>query len=292
MSARYLLARLAFGVFRVKTLRRSQRLFAGVPHPSFIERSLFGYRFFPDVARGSVNQLVYLEGARFIPERRILLPLLRPGMRVVDVGANIGYYLLLFQKGLAGTGEVICIEPSPENLPELKRTIEANAFTNVRLLEVALGETAGETKLRAGINSGVTDAQDAAYTVPIRRLDEIVGERVDLLKIDVEGYEGQVLAGARTLLERHRPILFLEFHPAAISGFGRSTRTIFEQLRRLYARVDCYNATEFLDVPRAAKLLARYFGTAAIRRCEASDEFLRQCDEGRIHHTFWAVFRP
>ena len=91
----------------------------------------------------------------------------------------------------------------------MKRNISINRFTNVDLFEVAIGAAAGTVGLHSGINSGVTVTEEGAYQVPLLPLTEVAGDRrVDFIKIDVEGYEGQVLEGAWEIIVRDRPIIF------------------------------------------------------------------------------------
>ena len=213
MSVKYKFSRFTFWLFRFKTLARVKRIFSSVESPCFIRRSLFNYKFCLDVSRSVTHQLLFLEGERFIHERFLLSKLLKPGMRVVDIGANIGYYLLLFEKYIGSEGEVICIEPSVENLSELKKNIEINRFVNVKLFDVAIGMDDGTTGLRVGINSGVVEKNQGSYQVALRKLDSLVTDKVDFLKIDVEGYEGQALKGAQEIIIRDTPLLLLEMHP-------------------------------------------------------------------------------
>src|SRR5712691_9204706 len=92
--SRVRLARLRASLWRFRTLPYSQALFAEAPCPYVLERSLFGFRLLVDASRSSAQRLLYLEGERFLLERPLLASLARPGSRVVDVGANIGYYML------------------------------------------------------------------------------------------------------------------------------------------------------------------------------------------------------
>lgn len=246
-----------------------------------------------DLARSSAQQLLALEGERFVEERMLLRRLLRPGMTVVDVGANIGYYLLLFQQQVGPKGRVICIEPSTENLPELRRNIEGNRFGNVVLHEVALGKDEGKIGLRSGVNSGVVELAQAEHVVQIRRLDNLVTERVDLLKIDVEGYEGQVLSGADALIERDRPIIFLELHPQIVGRFGFSVRGILADLGRYYPNIRLYERAE-TDGRFLTKLAVRYFGRDGLVEIKDKDKeaYLDKHDLNPAASTCWAVCEP
>lgn len=274
---------------RFGALRCATRAFAGVPRGTLIRRRLFGYEIDLDVSRSSAQQLILLEGERFIDERFLLQKLLQPGMTVVDVGANIGYYLLLAVQSIGAAGRVICIEPSSENLPELRRNIEINGFANVQLHAVALGDREGETGLHTGINSGIADCESGPYRVPLRRLDQVVTERVDFLKIDVEGYEGQVLAGAEALLATHKPTLFLELHPHIVGRFGFSTSGILVDLRRHYPHITLHEKQSASTQTIFDKVAIRYFGRNPLQLIANVDDYVRRYDAGDREHTFWAV---
>ncbi len=275
---------------RFGTLRQATRVFQAVPAGSMVSRRLFGGTIALDVSRSLAQQLLLLEGERFVDERFVLRPLLRPGMTVVDVGANIGYYLLLAEQSVGVDGRVVCIEPSIENLPELRRTISDNGFANVVLHEVALGDHEGSVGLHTGINSGVADEAEAApYSVPLRRLDQLVREPVHFLKIDVEGYEGQVLAGAEALLAANQPTLFLELHPQSVSEFGYSIRGILAGLTRHYSRITLYEKTPHSEQTLLDKIATRYFGRDPLRAIDNVERFVARCDANAISYTCWAV---
>lgn len=244
-----------------------------------------------ELSRSDAQQLLFLEGERFVEERTLLRRLLRPGMTVADVGANIGYYLLLFQQAVGPTGRIICIEPSEENLPELRKNIKANRVGEALLHEVALGIEDGEIGLRSGINSGIVPLANASHIVPIRRLDSLVTERVDLLKINVEGYEGQVLGGAGALIERDRPVIFLELHPHIVGKFGFTVRGILSDLARHYPSIRLFEKAEN-DGRFLTKLAVRYFGRDGLVEVKDKERYLDKYGENSPPHTFWAVCEP
>jgi FkbM family methyltransferase len=78
--------------------------------------------------------LLYLKGERFLEERCLFRNLVEPGMTVVDVGANIGYYMILFRELVGERGKVVCFEPYRENLKEIRRNRDKNNFGNVSVL--------------------------------------------------------------------------------------------------------------------------------------------------------------
>lgn len=288
MKARLLLGRLRAFLWRFHTLPLADRLFAGLSAPHVLERRLFGFRLQVDVARSNPQRLLYLEGERFMPERELVRRLLRPGMRAVDVGANIGYYLLLIESRIGPGGTVACFEPEPDNLRELERNVRANRLENVRLFPTAVGAEDGSVAMRTGINAAVAGAEGGDFSVPLVRLDTALDGPVDFVKIDVEGYEGQVLAGARRLLREHRPVLLVEIHP----GFLAPPATVdglLAELRGVQPNL------ELLEIaPQGSfgeKVRARYLGRP-VRRIPDPESLLADCRAGRREEPFWAVCTP
>ena len=181
-------------LWRFRSLPRAERLFDSVAPGTILARRLFGYTFYGDVARSSIQRLIYLDGKRFIPEASLIRSFLKPGFHVIDVGANIGYYTLLLASAIGENGSIVAIEPSPENLRELYLNVERNNLTSkVEVVEAAVGDKAAVVGLRTGINSGVTDGDKAAYQVPMDTIDNIVKRHVDFMKIDIEGHEYDTL---------------------------------------------------------------------------------------------------
>jgi FkbM family methyltransferase len=132
-----------------------------------------------------------------------VLHALRSNDMFVDVGANIGRYTVL-ASGVCGA-RTMAFEPDPGAAEHLRRNIEVNALDGlVEVHEVALGSAPGETAFTVGrdtVNRVAVLGEALTRTVPMRRLDDIPGARqATLIKLDVEGYEAEVLAGARDVL--------------------------------------------------------------------------------------------
>lgn len=270
-------------LWRFQGLTLARHLFDGIHGPCVLRRRLFGFEHAVDVARGNPQRLLFLEGERFIAERHLVLSLLRPGMHAVDVGANIGYYLLLLARAVGPGGSISCFEPEPANLVELERNARLNALPGVRIIAAAAGAEDSSVRLRGGINSAV--AADGELRVPLVRLDSVLTTPVDFLKIDVEGYEGNVLAGAQRIVREDRPHLFLEAHP----GSPAPPHTVADLLRTLgafYERIELYE-----HAPQARlqdKLRARYLDRG-VRRIPDAAALLTACGEGRRREPFWMV---
>jgi FkbM family methyltransferase len=151
-------------------------------------------------------------------ETSIFLKQLKPEMVVVDVGANIGYYTLLAAKVVK---KVYAIEPDKECFEILKKNVEENGLKNVVLINKAASNREEKRELvkdeKNQGNSRLNSQRDCFAearndVVECVKLDDLIKEKVDLLKIDVQGYEPQVVEGGKKLIKTNSPILFLEYN--------------------------------------------------------------------------------
>jgi FkbM family methyltransferase len=186
-----------------------------------------------------------LVGADVIPEFRLLLAPICSQLHkgcLVDVGANIGLYTLLMRAN--SKLPIIAFEPQPFLCDLIRRGVEHNRLAEVEVRNVGCGAERGEAPFYTGTNGSVAlEANAPAGTapanlinVPIRTLDEELAgiSEIALLKIDCEGFEFNILQGARKLIARHKPHLFIEIHPAELEKFGHSARMVVEFLRPNY----------------------------------------------------------
>jgi FkbM family methyltransferase len=164
-----------------------------------------------------------------------LFGLCQPGHCVIDVGANIGWTLLNLAR-LSGTGRVVGFEPDPFNRDQCTNNIALNGASNITLLPYGLGETPQRMRMdpatpanRGGRRIAPGQVGDGTV-VEIRTLDDIdvIAQlsKVNLVKIDVEGYELKVLKGARQLLRRHQPVLFVEIDDKNLREQGDSASSL------------------------------------------------------------------
>src|SRR3972149_3678861 len=144
--------------------------------------------------------------------------LLQPGMKVIDVGANYGTYTLTAAKLVGEHGGVLAFEPASKTADYLRRSIELNAFGNTRLLQCALSDHDGEASLSLSENAELNTLQQAAgagsEVVRLRTLDDCYAESgfgpIDFFKLDAEGEEIRILAGASKFLEQQSPLIMFE----------------------------------------------------------------------------------
>lgn len=138
-----------------------------------------------------------------------------PGGVAVDIGANLGEWSVPLAKAVGPTGRLLCCEPNPAVAAALAATLAINNLPQAVVLPVAASSTDGAARLAVdAVDSGRSQLADTGIAVQSRTLDSLVAEhdlqRLDLLKIDVEGHEAQVLAGAGATLARLRPALVFE----------------------------------------------------------------------------------
>ena len=140
-----------------------------------------------------------------------------PGMTVVDVGANLGYYSLLAARLVGPSGHVVALEPNSENCRLFVSSLRKSGIDNVLVLPVAADVEKGWAyySTHVGSNGGLIDDDGdllahPGVVVPTFRLDDLVSGPVGFLKMDVEGAEGRVVRGATRLIERDRPIVTTE----------------------------------------------------------------------------------
>jgi FkbM family methyltransferase len=161
------------------------------------------------VRASSLDRLLCLwlhrTGAMGRAGRRLLEQRVRPGMQVVDVGANVGLYALLLAQLAGPGGHVFAFEPGPGLFRALKHNCRRGGLSNLTPLRLALGETAGRARLscsafNAGDNRLGGPGRHGAE-VEVARLDDVLaGRRIDFIKMDVQGHELHVLRGMEEVL--------------------------------------------------------------------------------------------
>jgi FkbM family methyltransferase len=157
--------------------------------------------------------------------RRFVETAVRPGMTAVDIGANVGFFTMLFASLVGPSGAVFAFEPNSENNRLILLSIDANKFTQIRLHPVALTERAGAVYFSPMIGSNGGLLADTVETlthpncivVPCQRLDQVVDQRVDFIKADIEGAEYRALLGGIALIKRWRPVVISEFSMEMLS---------------------------------------------------------------------------
>jgi FkbM family methyltransferase len=174
-------------------------------------------------------------------EVHLLRQLLRPGMNVLDVGANQGIYTLLLA-GIVRPGSVFAFEPHPFLYQQLVSNVEANNAANVVCHQAAVSRSSGSLTLHPGnLNRGdnriVTGPSNTPgkITVDSVSLDaKFAGQKIDFLKIDVQGWEAEALFGARRVLEENMDLVVMfELWPYGLLNAGTPSEVLLAFLRNL-----------------------------------------------------------
>ena len=169
----------------------------------------------------------FIFGDDIEPEFAALDKILRRGDVLIDVGANSGVYTLKGARLVGGDGAVLSLEPNPDLLRVLKRNTGRNRLNNVRLRGLAAAEECREFRFFEIDNKpnsfSLVSRGDgtASFSVLAVDLDSLVRwegiRRVDVIKIDAEGAEDRVLAGASAIIREHKPVIIAEVTRAGLS---------------------------------------------------------------------------
>lgn len=163
---------------------------------------------------------------------------------VFDIGANIGYFTLIFAKLVGNKGKVYAFEAEPQNFELLKKNVEINGYQNVILENVAVSKKNGKTELfLSEKNSGMHRiysshfCSDKSIQVNMIKLDDYLNnikfnDKISFIKMDVEGSEFGVLEGMeKTLKENEKLTIILEFVPSCIKEYGAQPKDLLNFLR-------------------------------------------------------------
>jgi len=195
--------------------------------------------------RDQIQRQIYFFGAYEPIEAYLFKLLLKPGMIVVDGGANVGQYTLIAATEVGCTGEVHAFEAVPANFGRLQAHVLGNAVNaTVRINMKALWHQTEDLNLH--LERGML-GNKGAYTIGVPptvvdtvtskgvRLDDYVNEhgleRVDLIKLDIEGAEWFALRGAVETIRRWRPTLLLEINRGACMQIGYEPERIWQFLK-------------------------------------------------------------
>jgi len=201
-------------------------------------RAALGFRIYLNPEDSSpVSSSIAADGFLDLPLTSLLLKILKPGMCVVDVGANLGYYTLLASKIVREHGTVYSFEPEPVNFRLFNMSLGENQSHNVLQLQEAVSDTWGIIKLyRADASqpqqhSIAFDWGKGAENVKSITLDqfwEIEGRpQIDLVKVHVVGEDPLVLRGAKRVLNQVRPMVTMVFDPPKWRSEAQLLTSIF-----------------------------------------------------------------
>jgi FkbM family methyltransferase len=225
-----------------------------------------------------LNALLLL-GLFEVPETIIFKKLLQPGMTFLDVGANIGYFSALASSFVGEKGTVIALEPEPKNQALLQKTSLSNPGPKYHLFQLAASSKSGSSTFYvSSSNCGDNRLADSAQqddndewnsmTVACVTLDELFIEKdlplPDVIKIDVQGFEADVIAGCIDILQRKKAItLMIEFWPEGLRAAGKDPMEFLRTLRDHEFLISYINLKgQLIELSADEELVKTYHGKA------------------------------
>ncbi|KWN16641.1 FkbM family methyltransferase [Burkholderia territorii] len=225
--------------------------------------------------------------------------ILRPGDAAVEIGANIGSHTVMLSQAVGDAGAVFAFEPQRHVFQVLCANLVINHCLNVYASQCAIGDADGMIDFpaidpRHPNNFGATSIylkNTELERISIKRLDSIDFRRIDFLKADVEGFELNVLRGGLQTIERHRPILHLEYLNHYTGDESRRYLDLLSPMdyRLWYYITPLYNRDNFLKNQDnifegiwsfdAIAIPAERGEMQGLHEIKASDDHVR-CDDG------------
>jgi FkbM family methyltransferase len=199
---------------------------------------------------GNDMSLCLFVGGSFEPNEFCLMRhVLHSGMVAIDGGANDGLYSLFASRLVAPGGRVVAVEPSSREFSRLEANLRLNAAANVTALRLALGQAPGQARLavaEAGHEGQNTIGEHVSNPkvetarhedVEVDTIDRLVGqlglERVDWVKLDVEGSEVAALRGGIETIQRYAPLVQVEVEAERLASQGMTKTDVVELLTEL-----------------------------------------------------------
>lgn len=191
------------------------------------------------VIDNGVERSLYFTGSYEAGTLNFIEENLSKGGTFLDVGANIGLMSLVASKVVGDSGHIISFEPHPVTADILRSNIQLNNIKNIEVVEKGIGNTNKITRIhdRWDVNRGgatilESHDNDAGYPIELVRLDDVLTNRkIDLIKIDVEGFELEVLKGAKKLLSAKNPPTLIVECTAETENENYSRQALFEWIK-------------------------------------------------------------
>lgn len=208
-------------IFTIPTFLKKRYALLVFKNKTLINIPTGNFDIYVDPKNGHTDVMLYINKSRDKEVTDVMDIYLQEGSVFVDIGANIGYETLWGAKIVGDQGKVVSFEPVPIIASQLSESVIHNKLTNVTLVKKGVSDVAEKVTIflndkDAGSSSILNNQPNAKeFTIETITLDEALKdtEKIDLIKIDVEGYEPQVLYGADMILKKFTPPLVFEYQP-------------------------------------------------------------------------------
>lgn len=181
-----------------------------------------------------------------------MYPSICKGDTFIDIGANNGEVSLKAAREVGSSGRVIAFEPNPINITRFNKNVAKNGFNNITLVELGVGNEEGKFQLNndtpenlgmGWIDNSSAQNSDSLVTINVTTLDDyLMGmelDSVNFIKIDVEGFEINVLKGAKKIIEKFKPTLFIEVENTLLNRQGTSASELIALIKQFNYQPIC-----------------------------------------------------
>ena len=237
-------------------------------------KNIYNYKLWLDLNDKGISRSLILFGKRENDQKYIIEKVLKASMKIFDIGANIGYYVLLQNNKIGNKGKILAIEPSPKNVKLLKKNLSVNNLRKgkVKIIEGAVSNFNGNKKFYLSNQSNLHtfhkngSAKDFlngnTINVEVFRLSKIIKENYspDLIRMDIEGHEVEILESIYEDLQKKAyapPIICFEPH---ISSYNQNhdLKPILKRLFKINYFTDYLSSNSFDGTKRIKSLNKKY----------------------------------
>lgn len=217
------------------------------------------------------NLSLFIHGVFEPLETEIVRKEIKEGDVVLDIGAHIGYYTLIFARLVGEKGHIFAFEPDPNNFHILKRNVEINGYQNITLVQAAVSDINGSINLYQSNHNSANNIigyipSDNRKSVKVKtiRLDDYFknyNRKINFIKIDVEGSEGKVIKGMSLTLPIDKNVkIITEFYPQSLQESDTNPKEYLQMIAGLGYRFfyDINEEKKIVELTDISKLLEKY----------------------------------
>ncbi len=205
-------------------------------------------------------------------ETTLLKKLLKKDMNVINIGANIGYFTLLAARQVGPQGKVFAFEPFPKTVELLQKNIDANGYSNVEVIPMAVSSKSGIAKLALKSDTAhnfLTEntLEFQTIDVPITTIDEYTKNyKTDFIIMDAEGYEPLILDGmAETLVKNPHIQIITEYNPYTLEIAGNTGENFIKKIEHMGFIISIVGSESISqDIIKEQLLKIKYPNTATL----------------------------
>ena len=233
---------------------------------AFIKRKIFNFKMYLNPRDNGISRTLLLYGEREQDHKIILEKVLKKNMKIFDIGANIGFYVLMESKLIGDNGKIVAVEPVPENLELLKKNLELNNNKITKTIQVGLSDQSEEKKnfflsdhsnlgSLIQLNNSINLKNVKKIKIKTLSLKKLISKTFvpDFIRMDIEGHEVSVLNSLSKLKLKKYPIICFETHKSKYTK-KNSMKSVLKKLFKIGYKVKLSSTSSQLGSKRVDKL--------------------------------------